>query len=228
MQGTAAWLHFSEGDLGTPLAADKVPAHIRPLMRAAAKAAAPATPEQSAPAKASRKDQPAGIPGGAPKRDRSPSAQGVSASQAAPEADEQPGKAAIPAGPTGRPEACMQHPAGEEVAASLRAQVHLASASQETPSLASAPLPKPAQPEQPSVLTRPLSEMQLGQRPQAEIGQADIAVKKQKHIIPTSMTSAPSAALAATSCKDCQLMLRARDFLACTHVMSHCAGTMKS
>ena len=77
--GYCSLAHFSEGDLGTCLAPDKVPAHIQPLMNAATKTAVPVTPEQSAPAKASRKSLPPETPGGAAKP--SASTQGISASQ---------------------------------------------------------------------------------------------------------------------------------------------------
>jgi len=79
--GYCSLAHFIEGDLGTPLAPDKVPAHIQPLMKAASKTAAPVTPEQSAPAKASRKSLPPETPGGAAKPRQPASTQGISASQ---------------------------------------------------------------------------------------------------------------------------------------------------
>ena len=50
--GYCSLVHFSESELGVPLPADKMPAHLQPLMEAASKTAAPATPEQAVPVKA--------------------------------------------------------------------------------------------------------------------------------------------------------------------------------
>ena len=37
-------MHFSEGELGTPLAAAKIPEHIQPLMKSASKSVVPTMP----------------------------------------------------------------------------------------------------------------------------------------------------------------------------------------
>lgn len=70
-------MHFSEGDLGTPWAADKVPEHIQPLMKSASKSVAPATPDQAPSAKASRR---AATPAGAPAPKQASSTSGQTAS----------------------------------------------------------------------------------------------------------------------------------------------------
>ena len=198
--GYCSLVHFAEGDLGTPLAADKVPAHIQPLMKAAAKAAAPVTPEQLAPAKALRKAQPQERPATTPKPDQAVSAPGVNTLRAVPKSDQQPRQAADPAGASGMPEPRQQH-SGEN-AGSQPAQVELTGAAQERPSQASAPLPEPAQPEQPSAQKRPMPEAILGQPEQIETGQAGSAVKKQKRIVPTAMATAFSAPSTARSGED--------------------------
>ena len=205
--GYCSLLYFSEGDLGIPLAADKVPAHIQPLMKAAAKAAAPATPEQPAPAKASRKSQPPGTPVAAQKPDQFASARGINALQAAPEPIEPRTEAAAPAGPSGRLEACEPYRAAADDAGKEAAQLEPTGAAQERPSQASTPLTESGQPEQAPTLKRPLAEILLGQRFQAETSEAGSAVKKQKRIIPTALPSAPSALLAPTGGEDSHLTL---------------------
>ncbi len=193
--GYCSLVHFAEGDLGTPLAADKVPAHIQPLMKAAAKAAAPATPEQLAPAKAPRKTQPQGRADSTAKPEQALSAQGMTL-QAVSTSDQEPKQAAALAGPLGRPDAREQHSGEHENAGSQPAQVELTAAAQERPSQASAPLPEP---EQPSAQKRPMTEARLGQPEQTEMGQAGSAVKKQKRIVPTAMATAFSAPSTARS-----------------------------
>ena len=199
--GYCSLVHFSEADLGTPLAAEKVPPHIQPLMKAAAKAAAPATPEQLAPTKAPRKGQPQDTPGTAPKPEQTVSAQGINAVQAVPDSDRQQAHAAAPAGSAGRPEALEQHPAGGQPPGSQSAQEDLTGFAQDRPSQASAPPPEPTQAEQASAMKRPLTGVAVGQPAQTEAGYAGSAVKKQKRIVPTAMASAFSAPLAARSGK---------------------------
>ena len=200
--GYCSLVHFSEGDLGTPLAADKVPAHIQPLMKAAAKAAMPATPEQLAPAKAPRKAQPQEKAGTAAKPEQAVSAHGTGALQAVPGSDPEPKQAAAPAGPSGRPEAGEQHIGEQENAGSQPAQVDLTDAALERPSQASTPLPDPAHPEPPSAQKRQLAEAPLRQPEQTGAAQAGSGVKKQKRIVPTAMATAFSAPSTARSGED--------------------------
>ena len=199
--GYCSLVHFSEGDLGTPLAADKVPAHIQPLMKAAAKAAAPATPEQTAPAKASKKSQQE-TPGTTPKPRLAASCQGNGAMEAAHESHDQRPPAAAPAGSSGELDAPEQHPARGRTPGSRPTQADPAGAAQDQPSQASAPLPEPAQPEhpeQPPAQKRPMAETVPGQPALTEAGHAGSAVKKQKRIAPTAMASAFSGPSAARS-----------------------------
>ena len=197
--GYCSLVRFSDGDLGTPLAADKVPAHIQPLIAAAAKAATPATPEQPVPAKAPRKGQPQESRGTTPTPKQAVSVQCISALQAVRKSDQQPRQAAATTGPAERPEACQQHPADQENAGSQLAQVDLTSAKEERPSEATAAPLEPAQPVQPSAQKRPMTDALLGQPAQAGLGQAGSAVKKQKRIVPTALASAFSAPSAARS-----------------------------
>ena len=200
--GYCSLVHFSEGDLGPPLAADKVPAHIQPLMKAAAKAAVPATPEQLAPAKAPRKAQPQEKSCTAAKPEQAVSAHGTGTLQAIPGSAQEPKQAAAPAGPLGRPEAGEQHPGDQENAGSQPALVDIKEAAQERPSQASTPLPDPAQPEQPSAQKRPIAEAPLRQPEQTGAAQAGSAVKKQKRIVPTAMATAFPAPSTARSGED--------------------------
>lgn len=199
--GYCSLVQFSDGDLGTPLAADKVPAHIQPLMAAAAKAATPATPEQLAPTKAPRKGQPQQSPCTAPTHNQAIGAQCISALQALPGSSQQPRQAPASTGPAERPEACQQHPANQENTGSQPAQIDLIAAEDARPSQAAAALPEPAQPAQPSAQKRLMTEALLGQPAQAGTAQAGSAVKKQKRIAPTAMASAFSAPSTARSGK---------------------------
>jgi len=119
--------------------------------------------------------------------------------QEIPEVIDQQTQPAASFDPPGRPEAHKQLSGEVKITGSQPAQGPLAGAVQERLSQQSAPLPKPDQAEQPSTQKRPISEVLLGQQAPAESGQPSSAVKKQKRIVPTAMTSAPSAPLTARS-----------------------------
>ena len=119
--------------------------------------------------------------------------------QALPEVTEQQRQPAASSKAPGRPEAHKQLSAEEKVTGSQPAQGALAGAAQERLTQQSAPLPKPDQAEQPSAQKRPISEVLSKPQAPAESGQPNSAVKKQKRIVPTAMTSAPSAPLTARS-----------------------------
>ena len=169
--GYCSLVHFSEGDLGTPLAADKVPAHIQPLMKAAAKAAACLQPQSSwrlprLPGKPSRRRKLAQQQS----RNRLSAPMERAPCRPSPWSDPEPKQAAAPAGPSGRPEAGEQHIGEQEPAGSQPAQVDLTDAAQERPSQASTPLPEPAHPEPPSAQKRQLTEAPLRQPEQTGAG----------------------------------------------------------
>lgn len=177
-------MHFSEGDLGTPLAADKVPAHLQPLMKAASKTAAPVTPDISAPAKAVRKSLQPSTPAGAAKSNK----QAPGACQATPDAARR--QPAATDSTQSRPAASEQQCAGSQQAQPQTASAAQDSRSQEQVAAASKPEEAP--------LKRPLAEVFSGQSVGQGTGQAGSAAKKQKRIVPTAMTSAPSLSLPAT------------------------------
>ena len=79
--GYCSLAHFSEGELGTPLPADRIPAHIRPFMESAAKSVAPTTPGRRSSAEASRR---AATPAEAPLPEQ-PAANGAQVGSAAKE-----------------------------------------------------------------------------------------------------------------------------------------------
>ncbi len=119
--------------------------------------------------------------------------------QALPEVIEQQTQPAASFYSPGRPEAHKQLSAEDKVTGIQAAQGPLAGAAQERLSQQSAPLPKPDQAEQPSAQKRPISEVLSRQQAPAESGQPSSAVKKLKRIVPTAITSAPSAPLTARS-----------------------------
>ena len=169
-------MHFSEGDLGTPWAADKVPEHIQPLMKSASKSLAPATPDQAPSVKASRRAAtPAGAP--APKQASSTSGQTASGHQT-----QAPATASTPSRPGASSQLDLNQPAGAAEG----------KASQEQ-----GPLQQAGQAEKPP-LKRVTPEAMPAQ-PVANGAQIGSAAKKQKRIAPTAIAPTPAPAAAPTT-----------------------------
>ena len=169
-------MHFSEGELGVPLPADKTPAHLQPLMEAASKTAAPAAPQQSLPTKAAGSSLPHSM-------------------RSTPAGMEQPGQAAGAAQPLS-PVLQQIEPAtqggmlGRPALAAVQAPKQLPAqpaAAQEERCQGLMPLQEPSLAEEGSS-KRPLTDPAMP----GSAG-AGSAAKKQKRIMPTAMTAAPAA-----------------------------------
>ena len=174
--GYCSLVHFSEGELGVALPADKTPAHLQPLMEAASKTAAPATPQQSAPAKAAGTGLPHSM-------------------RSTPAGAEQPDQATGPAQPLSTvlqqtEPATQGGMPGRPALAALQAPEQLPAqpaAAQDERCQGLVPLQKPSLAEEGSS-KRPLTDLAMP----GSAG-ASSAAKKQKRIMPTAMIAAPVA-----------------------------------
>ena len=158
------------------LPADKTPAHLQPLMAAASKTAAPATPQQSVPAKAAGSGLPhstRSMPAGAEQPDQAAgTAQPLSTVLQQTEPASQGGMPGRPA--LAALQAPEQLPAQPAAAQAERCQ-------------GLTPLQKPSLAEEGSS-KRPLTDLAIP----GSAG-ASSAAKKQKRIMPTAMAAAPAA-----------------------------------
>ena len=174
--GYCSLAHFSEGELGVPLPADKTPAHLHPLMEAASKTAAPPTPQQSVPAKAAGSSLPHSMrstPAGAEQPDQ---AAGTAQPRTTVLKQIEP---ATQEGMPGRPATAAQ-----QAPKQLPAQP---AAEQEGQCQGLVPLQKASLAEEGSSkrpLTGPVRPGSAG---------AGSAAKKQKRIMPTAMAAPPAA-----------------------------------
>ncbi len=168
-------VHFSDGDLGTPWAADKVPEHIQPLMKAASKSVAPPTPDQVPPAKAPRR---APTPAQAHNPQPASSASGQTASGQPIQA---PSRASTPSRPAASLQLGLSEPAGAAKGkASPKGGPHQQAGPAEKPPL------------------KRVMPYAVPTQPAAGGAQIGGAAKKKKRIAPTAMASMPAPAATPT------------------------------
>ena len=169
-------MHFSEGELGTPWAADKIPEHIQPLMKSASKSVAPATPDQAPSVKASRR---AATPTDAPAPEQAPSASGQTASG---HQIQVPATESNPSRPGASSQLDVNQPAG---------------AAQGKAGQEQGPSQQAVKAERPPL--KRVTPEALPKQPVANGVQIGSAAKKQKRIAPTAIAPTPAPAAAPTT-----------------------------
>ena len=174
--GYCSLVHFSEGELGTPWAADKIPEHIRPLMKSASKSVAPATPDQAPSAKASRR---AATPAEAPAPKQASSASGQTASGHQIQAS---ATASNPSRPGASSQLDLNQPAG---------------AAQGKASQEQGPAQQAGQAERPPL--KQVTPEAMPAQPVANGAQVGSAAKEQKRIAPTAIAPTPAPAATPTT-----------------------------